>query len=105
MLGLSSAVFGYAHITSSSTWEIGKVTTAAIAGFVMGLAFLIYGAYATILVHWFFNYYSQISWIGTLAFDQSSPTYPIYAALNKIVGGCVALVGLCGLVLIRWDFL
>lgn len=105
MLGLSSAVFGYAHITSGSTWEIGKVTTAAIAGFVMGLAFLIYGAYATILVHWFFNYYTQISWIGTLAFDQSSPTYPIYAPLNNIIGGWADLVGLFGFVLIAWYFL
>ena len=105
MLGFTSVVFGFAHITTGSTWEIGKVTTAAIAGFVMGLAFLIYGAHAAILIHWFFNYYTQVSWIGTLAYDQSSPTYLIYSALNNIIGGWADLVGLLGFVLIAWYFL
>ena len=105
MLTLSSVVFGYAHITTGSTWEIGKVTTAAIAGFVMGLAFLVYGAYATILVHWFFNYYTQVSWIGTLAFDQSSQAYPIFTNLNNLISGWTDLVGILGFVIIAWFFL
>jgi membrane protease YdiL (CAAX protease family) len=105
MLLLSSAVFGYAHIATGSSWEIGKVTTAAVAGFVMGLAFLVYGAYASILVHWFFNYYTQVSWIGTLAFDPSSQAYELFAGLNNLISGWTYLVGIMGLIIVAWFLL
>jgi hypothetical protein len=105
MLVLSSAVFGYAHIATGSSWEIGKVTTAAVAGFVMGLAFLVYGAYASILVHWFFNYYTQVSWIGTLAFDPSSRAYQSFAGLNNLINGWTYLIGIMGLIIFAWFLL
>jgi hypothetical protein len=105
MLVLSSAVFGYAHIVTGSSWEIGKVTTAAVAGFVMGLSFLVYGAYASILVHWFFNYYTQVSWIGTLVFDTSSQAYQLFAGLNNLISDWTYLSGIMGLIIIAWFLL
>ena len=102
MLGFTSVVFGFAHITTGSTWEIGKVTTATIAGFVMGLAFLIYGAHAAILIHWFFNYYTQVSSIGTLVFDPSSQGYQFLVVLNNLISIWADLVGLLGFVLLSW---
>jgi hypothetical protein len=102
MLGLSSVVFGYAHITTGSTWEVGKVTTAAIAGFVMGLAFLTYGAHAAILIHWFFNYYTQVSSIGMLVFDPTSQAYQLLVGLNNLITIWADLVGLLGFVLLAW---
>ena len=55
---LTSAVFGWAHYYLGGGWEIGKITLASIQGFAMGLAYLIYGVQAPILIHWYFDYYT-----------------------------------------------
>ena len=39
---------------------MGKITTAFLAGLVFGIMYVSYGAYASILLHWFFNYYFTI---------------------------------------------
>lgn len=57
---LTSAVFGLAHFLSGGGWEIGKVTTAFLAGFVFAIVYVAYGAYAPILLHWFFNYHFEV---------------------------------------------
>ena len=58
LLILSSALlFGVAHITPGSTWEIGKLTEATVAGIMLGIAYTYFGLAETILVHWLFNYY------------------------------------------------
>ena len=53
----SSLVFGLTHFLSGAGWEIGKISTAMVSGLALGLVYLRYGAYAPILLHWFFNYY------------------------------------------------
>jgi hypothetical protein len=53
-------VFGLAHFLSGGGWEIGKVTTAFLAGFVFAIVYVAYGAYAPILLHWFFNYHFEV---------------------------------------------
>jgi hypothetical protein len=57
LLIISSLAFGAAHYLVGGGWDIGKISTAALAGFAMGLVYLRYGAYAPILLHWFFDYY------------------------------------------------
>jgi hypothetical protein len=57
LLVISSVAFGAAHYLSGGGWDIGKVSTAALAGFAMGFVYLRYGAYAPILLHWFFDFY------------------------------------------------
>jgi hypothetical protein len=57
LLIISSLAFGAAHYLVGGGWDIGKISTAALAGFAMGLVYLSYGAYAPILLHWFFDYY------------------------------------------------
>jgi hypothetical protein len=57
LLVISSVAFGAAHYLAGGGWDIGKISTAALAGFAMGLVYLRYGAYAPILLHWFFDYY------------------------------------------------
>ena len=56
-LGITSAVFGLYHILGSGGWGPGKFLTAAISGFSLGVVFLAYGAFANILLHWFFDFY------------------------------------------------
>lgn len=53
----TSIVFGLAHFDPGTSWEIGKITPAAIAGLVLGLSYLMYGIQAPIIMHWFFNVY------------------------------------------------
>jgi hypothetical protein len=57
LLVISSVAFGAAHYLAGEGWDIGKVSTAALAGFALGFVYLRYGAYAPILLHWFFDYY------------------------------------------------
>jgi len=59
MLIFTSIVFGLAHFTPGGSWEIGKVSSAAVAGLVIGLSYLVYGAQASIIMHWFFNAYTD----------------------------------------------
>ncbi len=57
---LTSLVFGLAHFLAGSGWEAGKISTAFLAGFVFAIMYVAYGAYASILLHWFFNYYFTV---------------------------------------------
>jgi hypothetical protein len=57
LLVVTSGAFGAVHYLAGGGWEIGKISTATLSGLVMGFVYLRYGAYAPILLHWFFNYY------------------------------------------------
>lgn len=54
---LSGVFFGLAHLLyGSGQWELGKVTTAGLAGIVLGLFYIHYGFTGAVLLHWSFNY-------------------------------------------------
>ena len=55
----TSIIFGCAHFNPGVSWEIGKITSASVAGLVIGLSYLVYGAQAPIIMHWFFNAYTN----------------------------------------------
>jgi membrane protease YdiL (CAAX protease family) len=90
---LTSAVFGLAHYWLGGGWQTGKISTAFLAGFVFGVMFVTYGAYASILLHWFFNYYFTV-------LDMADSTYhglfhPLAngaEAMNLIVGQVVVVI-------------
>jgi len=54
---VSGTLFGYAHIAFGTGWEIGKVTTSALAGIILGLIYFFYGFPGAVLLHWSFNYF------------------------------------------------
>lgn len=54
---ITSITFGVAHVISGAGWEIGKVTSTFVQGFVFSIVYVAYGFQAPILTHWFFNYY------------------------------------------------
>lgn len=60
ILVFSSLTFGIGHVILGQGWKAGKATSASISGMILGLVYLRYGAFAPILVHWFFNYYLQV---------------------------------------------
>ncbi len=55
MIGFTAFVFGVAHYSGGR--GLGKISQAALSGFVFALAYLYYGVQAPILLHWYFNYY------------------------------------------------
>lgn len=89
---LTSTVFGLAHFLSGGGWEIGKVTTAFLAGFVFGVMFVAYGAYASILLHWFFNYYFEVLDRAAAVYGGLFHGLSNVAELTNLAAGQVILV-------------
>jgi hypothetical protein len=58
MIFLTSFAWALAHYLFG--WTAGKITSVFVDGLVFGLVYLAYGAYAPILLHWFFNYYFTV---------------------------------------------
>ncbi len=78
VLSITSGAFGAVHYLAGGGWEVGKISTATLSGLAMGIVYLRYGAYAPILLHWFFNYYFG-------AFDLASQSN--LAVANSMVLG------------------
>jgi len=57
LVGFTSVAFAFAHYASGAGWGVGKISGTFLAGMALGLSYLLYGAHASILLHWFFNYY------------------------------------------------
>ncbi len=90
-LGVTSAFFGIAHLLGGADWGIGKVTTAALSGLALGFAYLVYGAYASILLHWFFDLYLSVFLIGA---DFLGKTLLLFDDLLSLFTLAVGVVGL-----------
>lgn len=63
MVLFTGLVFGLSHFDPGVSWEIGKVTSATFAGLVLGVSYLLYGIQASIIMHWFFNAYTDTLFI------------------------------------------
>ncbi len=74
----TSMIFGLAHVVPGGSWEVGKITSAAITGLVLGLSYLAYGFQASIIIHWFFNAYTD-------TFFLFSEIYPIVTPFANAV--------------------
>jgi len=90
---VTSVGFGIAHYTADVGWQAGKVATAALSGFALGLAFLAYGAYASILLHWFFDLY-----LGTYSVGQmlNAGAFDAATALLILLIIAVGVIGIIG---------
>lgn len=53
----SGLFFGAAHLFYGSTWEIGKVPSASIAGILLGWIYFKQGFPAAVMLHWAFNFF------------------------------------------------
>lgn len=74
---ISAFIFGLAHVLAGSGWLIGKLTITFVLGVFLGIIYLTYGITASILIHWFFNFYLTSFW---LAYDMFG--YPIKFFIN-----------------------
>jgi Type II CAAX prenyl endopeptidase Rce1-like len=87
-LFITSLIFGLYHIIGGGGWGPGKFLTAALSGFVLGFVYLAYGAYADILLHWFFD----LNFYAFYVFGQSTPFNGIFATFGDLATlGALAL--------------
>lgn len=95
-LFITSAIFGAYHVLGGGGWGPGKFVTAALSGIALGLVYLAYGAFADILLHWFFNFYFEV-------FAIMTPFSGVFTPLGNLNAlGCLAL-GVWGIILtIKW---
>ncbi|MGA8905195.1 MAG: CPBP family intramembrane glutamic endopeptidase [Candidatus Bathyarchaeia archaeon] len=84
--------FGTAHLLFGGGWEVGKVTTAFMAGVVFGVVYVAYGAYAPILLHWFFNYYFTALDMGASTYGGVFQTFTNFSEVTALAVGQVVLV-------------
>ena len=86
MVIFTSVTFGLAHYLFGGGWEVGKITTASMVGFAMGLAYLLYGVQAPILIHWFFNYYGSVIELASDFYPIVDPFFSITLDITTILG-------------------
>lgn len=92
MVFVTSLVFGLAHLLSGVGWDVGKVTSTFLVGFVLALAYLAYGFQAPILLHWYFNYYFY-------TFELASDLYPSTFSIEVLILFLNVVMGALGLLL------
>jgi len=88
----TSLAFGLAHYLLGGGWEIGKVSTALLAGLVFGIMFVAYGAYAAILLHWYFDYFFTIVNLADTTYGGFFHIFSNAVEVANIIGGGVVLV-------------
>jgi len=86
LLVSTSFIFGLLHYLSG--WGPGKITSAFISGLILGLAYLTYGAWASILLHWFFNYLDMAYYLGYVAYRSELllTIIPLSEAATYVLG-------------------
>lgn len=89
LLIFTSIVFGLAHFDPGNSWEIGKVTSAGFVGLVIGLSYLVYGAHASIIMHWFFNAYTDTY----ILFSEIYPAVVPFANAVLIISVILGILG------------
>jgi len=106
LITVSSVMFGAAHYLAGSGWDIGKVSTAALAGFVFAVMYVSYGAYADILLHWYFDYYFTVLDMASTAYGGALNAFAtVTEAVNLVIGPIVLIVFLLVTVLKLGDYL
>ena len=89
MLIFTSIIFGLVHFDPGNSWELGKVTSAGFAGLVIGLSYLLYGAQASIIMHWFFNAYTDTF----ILFSEIYPAGVPFANAATIISVILGILG------------
>ncbi len=89
---VSGLFFGFAHLLYGGGWEIGKVSTASLAGITLGVMYIKFGIPSAILMHWSFNYFRS----AFFYFGNSSPGF----SLTDVVDIVVLIAGVTSVILI-----
>ena len=89
---IQAIVFGLAHVIGGGGWQIGKVTTATLAGVYLGYLYIKYGFTSSVLGHSFFNIY--LLSIGYLDEIGQEINEPIMSTYSYLMLSYIIMVGL-----------
>ncbi len=89
---IAATAFGSAHYLLGGGWEVGKITTAFLAGLMFGIMYVAYGAYAPILLHWFFNYYFTVLDLADSTYGGAFHAFAYLTELTTLAAGPVILI-------------
>ncbi len=92
----TSTIFGLIHYTAGGGWNVGKISSAAVAGIALAMIYLWKGIHASILLHWFFNYYGYI-WDVAETVHQS-----LFINLSFVIYGFTLFLGILGWIILTW---
>jgi len=84
LIAASSLIFGTVHYLYGAGWQVGKVTTATLAGLTLGYVYYRYGLPASIMSHYVFNHF-------LLTYHYVGGALEAFADLTLFVQGLVAL--------------
>jgi len=86
ILLFTSIIFGLAHFNPGVSWELGKISSAAFAGLVLGLLYIVYGAHAPIIMHWFFNVFIDTFFLFSDLYPAALPLANTVSVISFILG-------------------
>jgi hypothetical protein len=89
MIVITATIFGLAHFNPGVSWELGKISSAAAVGLVLATIYIVYGIQASILMHWFFNAFTD-------TFVVLSGMYPMASHVVNLVTVTTYMLGLMG---------
>lgn len=92
LIFITSLGFGAAHYLLGGGWDVGKISTAFLAGFVFAIMYVAYGAYADILLHWFFNYYFTVLDMASSTYGGAFQAFATITELVNLTTGQVIIV-------------
>ncbi len=92
----TSAFFGLVHYISGGGWDVGKISSAAAVGMALAVIYLWKGIHASILLHWFFNYYGYVWEVGEMVHHN------IFTYLDVIIYAATILLGVLGWIMLTW---
>lgn len=91
---ISATTFGLAHVLTGTGWGPGKLTIALIVGLVFAIVYLVYGITASILMHWFHNYYLTVLSISYELFNSSLALLIEIIEISIITVGTISWIAL-----------
>ncbi|MCW4022514.1 MAG: CPBP family glutamic-type intramembrane protease [Candidatus Bathyarchaeota archaeon] len=86
MIVFTAVIFGMAHYNPGVSWEIGKISSATLTGFILALTYFVYGAHAPFLMHWFFNTYHETYFLLADLYPEASPLANTVVILTFVLG-------------------
>ncbi|WGM89895.1 MAG: CPBP family glutamic-type intramembrane protease [Candidatus Bathyarchaeum tardum] len=103
MIVFTTVIFGLAHYNPGVSWEIGKISSATLSGFVLAITYLVYGIHAPLLMHWFFNSYNEAYYLLADLYPSALPLANSVVLFSLTLGtlGWILLIALGYLKLVR----
>jgi hypothetical protein len=102
----SAILFGLAHFVSHIGWQVGRITTAGVAGLALGYLYYKYGLHAAILLHWGVNYFpNAYALLGQGLYGVPWQSDPGTFLTQFVATEIVYVLGVPSLIFVAYKFL